>query len=90
VPCLLVTTSGRNRRYVVPEVDWLTADLEALVAVLDDDVDALLNPGAPRMTRLTGDFVRDALGLDDAEATALLLRSGPQRRQLTVVAWTVD
>jgi hypothetical protein len=47
VPCLLVTTTGRNRRYLVPEVDWLTADLEALVAVLDDDVDVLLNPGAP-------------------------------------------
>jgi len=89
VPCLLVATSGHNRRYV-PGVDWLTADLEALVAVLDDDVDVLINPGAPRMTRLTGEFVREALGLDDEAATAVLLRSSAQRRQLTVVPWTLD
>lgn len=89
MPCLLVTTSGRNHRYA-PGLEWRAADLEALVAALEDDVDVLLNPGAPRMTRLTGDFVREALGLDDAEATALLLRSGAQRRQLTVVPWTIE
>lgn len=88
VPCVLVVTGGPNRRYA-PEVDWRTADLEGLVAVLDDGVDVLLNPGAPGMTRLDGDFVREALGLDGEEAAALLARAGAPRHELTVVPWTL-
>lgn len=42
------------------------------------------------MTRLTGGFVRAALGLDDAEAAALLTGAGARPRHLTVLPWAAD
>ncbi|WP_255657574.1 type VII secretion system-associated protein [Actinoplanes sp. L3-i22] len=90
LPCLMVATSARNRGYAPAIPGWRTADLDDLIAVLDDDVDVLLNPGGPRMTRLTGGFVRAALGLDDAEAAALLTGAGARPRHLTVLPWAAD
>ncbi|WP_436535576.1 type VII secretion system-associated protein [Actinoplanes sp. HUAS TT8] len=90
VPCLMVATSAINRGHAPAIPGWRTTDLDGLITVLDDDVDVLLNPGGPRMTRLTGGFVRAALALDETEVAELLAGTGAQPQHLTLIPWAAD
>ncbi|MBB4687606.1 type VII secretion system-associated protein [Amycolatopsis jiangsuensis] len=60
IPCLLVTTAPAHRRRV-RAAGWRPVSPSELLHLLDqqEDVDLLLNPGAPGCLRLLADSVRE-------------------------------
>ncbi|MFI5735653.1 type VII secretion system-associated protein [Kribbella sp. NPDC051587] len=71
VRCVVVAT-GEVHRQRVNAPAWRRIDLDDLVVLLADEVDVLFNPSAPASIRLSGDFIRETLLLDDDQATELL------------------
>ncbi len=69
VLCVIVTTSNPHRERVAAP-DWRRVNLSDVVAMLPDAVDMLVNPGGPASVRLTGDFIRATVAMDDAELAA--------------------
>lgn len=66
VPCVVVATGEPHRRRLRAP-DWQRVELAELVEQLADGVDVLFNPGGPASVRLTGDFLRETMFLDDDE-----------------------
>ncbi|WP_370948073.1 type VII secretion system-associated protein [Amycolatopsis sp. cg5] len=66
----VVVASGELHRARITAPEWLRIDLEDLVSLLADDVDVLINPGGPAAVRLTGDFMRETMLLDDEPVAA--------------------
>jgi hypothetical protein len=58
VLCAMVATSPAYR---FPAPDWGTVSLEELLGLLPDDADVLFNADGPAWTRLSGDFLREAV-----------------------------
>ena len=85
VLCVLLASSGSHRRDVNLPL-WRRCDLEALVTLLADGVDVLVNPGGPAMTRLSGDFVRAAFMAGDEELNAAFDRAR-NREKVALVPW---
>ncbi|PRY38968.1 type VII secretion system-associated protein [Umezawaea tangerina] len=70
VPCVVVATGEAHRRRI-GSPDWQRIEIHELVVALADGVDVLVNPGGPASVRLTGDFLRDTLMLDDDQVAEL-------------------
>ncbi|WP_410611330.1 type VII secretion system-associated protein [Amycolatopsis sp. lyj-109] len=85
VPCVVVATAEVHRRRV-NSPDWQRADLMELVELLDDDVDVLFNPGGAASVRLTGDFLRLTVLLDDDQVEALY-SARPELRDLRISSY---
>jgi hypothetical protein len=66
VRCVVVA-SGLPHRSRVRTPGWRRIDLEELVLVLADGVDVLINPAGPASLRLTGDFMRESVLMDDGD-----------------------
>ncbi|MGW5646282.1 type VII secretion system-associated protein [Saccharopolyspora sp. NPDC003752] len=88
VPCVVVATGEPHRRRV-SSPDWRRIDLDELVVLLADGVDVLFNPAGPASVRLTGDFMRETLMLDD-EQVAELYANHQDAAGLRVVPWTPE
>ncbi|UQU64519.1 type VII secretion system-associated protein [Couchioplanes caeruleus] len=84
VLCVLLASSGSHRRDLNLPL-WRRCDLEALVTLLADDVDVLVNPSGPAMTRLSGGFVRAAFMASDDELTAAFDRAS--NHKVALVPW---
>ncbi|BCJ52712.1 hypothetical protein Asp14428_41870 [Actinoplanes sp. NBRC 14428] len=77
-PCAIVATSTPHRDRIASP-DWRRAGLDEVVAALADGTDLLFNPGGPAAVRLTGDFVRATVTMDEDElagARATFRRDG--------------
>ncbi|WP_156755233.1 type VII secretion system-associated protein [Actinokineospora pegani] len=85
VPCVVVATGQPHRARLTPPA-WHRVDLDELVITLPDDVDVLFNPAGPAPVRLTGDFIRETLLLDDEEIAAAHPESRPAT-PLRVFPW---
>ncbi|MFI9005945.1 type VII secretion system-associated protein [Actinosynnema sp. NPDC053489] len=70
VPCVVVATGEPHRRRF-DSPDWRQVDLDELVVMLADGVDVLFNPDGPAAVRLTGDFIRQSMMMEDERATEL-------------------
>jgi len=70
IDCVVVATGEPHRRRIVAP-GWRRIDLEELVVLLPDKVDVLFNPAGPAAVRLTGDFMRSTLMMDDERASEL-------------------
>ena len=88
VLCVLLASSGSHRRDLNLPL-WRRCDLEALVMLLADEVDVLVNPGGPAMTRLSGDFVRAAFMASDDELNAAFDRARNQEK-VALVPWEAE
>ncbi|MEV0700609.1 type VII secretion system-associated protein [Saccharopolyspora sp. NPDC050389] len=88
VPCVVVAT-GEPHRQRISSPDWLRIDLDELVVLLADGVDVLFNPAGPASVRLTGDFMRETLMLDD-EQVAELYANHQDVTGLRVMSWTLE
>jgi hypothetical protein len=86
VPCVVVAT-GEPHRLRISSPDWRRIDLDELVVLLADGVDVLFNPGGPASVRLTGDFMRETLMMDD-EQVAALYANHQDASGLRVMPWT--
>ncbi|MDQ7810879.1 type VII secretion system-associated protein [Amycolatopsis sp. A133] len=86
VPCVVVATGEPHRRRVAAP-DWRRVDLAELTALLADGVDVLFNPGGPAAVRLTGDFLRESLALDEAQVAELYGPGEQDGAGLRVVPW---
>jgi hypothetical protein len=84
--CVVVATGEPHRRRIASP-GWQRIDLGELVELLADDVDVLFNPGGPASVRLTGDFMRETLMLDDEEVAELYANSNQDTSGLRVVSW---
>lgn len=85
VPCVVVVTGEPHRDRLTPP-GWHRVDLDELVVHLADGVDVLINPGGPASTRLTGDFIRETLLVDDERITDPGTRE-QAARTLRVIPW---
>jgi hypothetical protein len=86
VPCVVVATGEPHRRRL-SSPEWSRIDLDELVVLLADGVDVLFNPGGPASVRLTGDFMRETLMMDD-EQVAALYANHQDASGLRVMPWT--
>lgn len=86
VLCVVVAT-GEPHRKRVQAPQWQRIDLDELVVLLADTVDVLFNPGGPASVRLTGDFLRETLMLDDEQITELQSQYLPEASSLRIVPW---
>lgn len=85
IPCVVVATGEQHRRRI-NSPDWRRIDLDELVVLLADGVDVLFNPGGPASVRLTGDFMRETLMMDD-EQVAELYQNHQDATGLKIVPW---
>ncbi|QKV74005.1 type VII secretion system-associated protein [Amycolatopsis sp. Hca4] len=86
VPCIVVATGEPHRRRVASP-GWRRVDLGELTGLLAEGVDVLFNPGGPAAVRLTGDFLRETLAMDEARVAEL---HGPGEHDvsgLRIVPW---
>jgi len=83
--CVVVAT-GELHRARISSPDWRRIDLDQMVELLADEVDVLFNPGGPASVRLTGDFMRETLLMDD-EKIAELHAEHRNAEDLRVVPW---
>ncbi|MGW4127750.1 type VII secretion system-associated protein [Amycolatopsis japonica] len=84
--CVVVATGEPHRRRLVAP-DWSRIDLGELVELLADGVDVLFNPGGPASVRLTGDFMRETLEMDEEQVAGLYAKSNKDVSGLRVVMW---
>ncbi|GLY54513.1 type VII secretion system-associated protein [Lentzea sp. NBRC 102530] len=84
--CVVIAT-GELHRQRVSAPDWRRIDLEELVVLLADGIDVFFNPGSPAAVRLTGDFIRETLMLDD-ERAAELYAEHQEATDLQVAPWS--
>ncbi|EQD82667.1 hypothetical protein A8924_5865 [Saccharopolyspora erythraea NRRL 2338] len=88
VACVVVASSAPHRARIDSPA-WDRADLGMLAELLGDDYDVLFNPGGPAAVRLTGDFLRRTLAMEEDEVAELY-----QRFQavdgIDVVRWETD
>ncbi|MCP2205559.1 hypothetical protein LX90_009301 [Lentzea flava] len=86
VLCVVVATGEPHRRRVrAPQ--WQRIDLDELVVLLADNVDVLFNPGGPASVRLTGDFMRETVMLDDEQVSVLQSQHLQDVSSLRIVPW---
>ncbi|ONI76979.1 hypothetical protein ALI144C_33200 [Actinosynnema sp. ALI-1.44] len=88
VPCVVVAT-GEPHRQRISSPEWRRIDLDELVVLLADGVDVLFNPAGPASVRLTGDFIRETLMMQD-ERVAELYANHQDTNGLRVVSWEAD
>ncbi|GAA2491437.1 hypothetical protein Ahu01nite_028810 [Winogradskya humida] len=88
VPCVILSTSTPHRRRIASP-DWRRAGLEDVVATLPDGVDVLLNPGGPATVRLTGEFIRATVDMNDDELEAARAAFRPDG-EITVEPWQTE
>nr|WP_236725301.1 type VII secretion system-associated protein [Amycolatopsis orientalis] len=86
IPCVVVAT-GEPHRQRIASPDWRRIDLGELVGLLADEVDVLFNPAGPAAVRLTGEFMRETLEMDDEQVTALYAKNIQDPSGLRVVTW---
>lgn len=84
--CVIVATGEPHRRRLASP-DWRRIDLGELIELLADGVDVLFNPAGPAAVRLTGDFMRDTLELDEEQVAGLYAKSNQDASGLRVVMW---
>ncbi|MBB2934768.1 hypothetical protein FHX82_001788 [Amycolatopsis bartoniae] len=84
--CVVVAT-GEQHRQRIASPDWRRIDLDELVELLADEVDVLFNPGGPASVRLTGDFMRETLMMDDEQVAEIYANSNQDANGLRVVPW---
>ena len=84
--CVVVAT-GEPHRQRIASPDWRRIDLDELVELLADEVDVLFNPGGPASVRLTGDFMRETLMMDDEQVAEIYANSNQDANGLRVVPW---
>ncbi|WP_433261101.1 type VII secretion system-associated protein [Actinosynnema sp. CS-041913] len=75
IPCVVLATSEPHRARVTSP-DWSRVDLIELATLLADDIDVLINPGGPAEVRLTGDFIRETVLLNDEDLRTATPDSG--------------
>lgn len=85
IPCVVVATGEAHRRRV-GSPEWRRIGLDELVVLLADGVDVLFNPAGQASVRLTGDFIRETLKMED-ERAAELYADHQETAGLRVVAW---
>ncbi|MFD9698137.1 type VII secretion system-associated protein [Lentzea sp. NPDC059081] len=88
VPCVVVGTGEPHVRRIA-SVDWKRIELDELVVALADGVDVLFNPGGPASVRLTGDFMRETLLLDE-EQVAKMYASHRESAGVDLVPWAPE
>ncbi|WIX98212.1 type VII secretion system-associated protein [Amycolatopsis mongoliensis] len=86
VRCVVVATGEPHRRRIASP-DWRRIDLGELTELLADEVDVLFNPAGPAAVRLSGDFMRESLALDDERVAELYANSNQGTSGLRVVPW---
>ncbi|MEV7044762.1 type VII secretion system-associated protein [Amycolatopsis sp. NPDC051061] len=86
VPCVVVATGEPHRRRVAAP-GWRRVDLAGLTGLLAEEVDVLFNPGGPAAVRLTGDFLRETLAMDEARVAELYREAGKDATGLRIVSW---
>ncbi|EME51780.1 hypothetical protein H074_36394 [Amycolatopsis decaplanina DSM 44594] len=84
--CVIVAT-GEPHRQRLASPDWRRIDLGELVELLADEIDVLFNPAGPAAVRLSGEFIRETLELDDDQVAALYAKSNQDASGLRVVMW---
>ncbi|MFE0022036.1 type VII secretion system-associated protein [Amycolatopsis sp. NPDC059021] len=85
IPCVVVAT-GEPHRQRISSPGWRRIGLDDLVVLLADGVDVLFNPAGPAAVRLTGDFMRETLGMSDEQAAGLYV-GHQDATGLRVVPW---
>ena len=88
IACVVVAT-GEQHRARVRAPGWRRIDLDELVELLADEIDVLFNPAGPASVRLTGDFMRETMLMDD-EQVAELYAGLPTTDGLQVVPWELS
>ncbi|WP_370942207.1 type VII secretion system-associated protein [Amycolatopsis sp. cg5] len=86
ISCVVVATGEPHRRKI-GSPDWRRIDLGELVDLLAEEVDVLFNPTGPASVRLTGDFMRETLAMDEEEVAALYQTEGEDDPALRMVPW---
>ncbi|MFE5566562.1 type VII secretion system-associated protein [Amycolatopsis japonica] len=64
ISCVVIATGEPHRRRI-SSPDWRRVDLGELLELLADGVDVCFNPGGPAAVRLTADFLRLSLDMDE-------------------------
>jgi len=86
--CVVVAT-GELHRVRINAPDWRRIDLDELVELLADEIDVLFNPGGPASVRLTGNFMRETMLMDD-ETISALRAEYRNAEDLRVIPWDLS
>lgn len=86
IRCVVVATGEPHRRRIASP-DWRRIDLAELAELLAEDTDVLFNPAGPAAVRLTGEFMRASLVMDDEQVAELYANSSQGGSGMRVVPW---